>query len=51
LPLDSSCMMDKLNLVGIPDEVLEWATGKRARIPNDTRIIELREFCLVDQGA
>ena len=27
LPLDSSCFMNKLHLVSIPDEVLEWATG------------------------
>ena len=51
LPLGSSCVMEKLHLVKIPDEVLDWATGKRASIPEDSRSTEVREFHLGDRGA
>ena len=51
LPLDSSCVMDKLHLMSIPDEVLEWATGKIASIPSGTHTIELREFRLGDRSS
>jgi 2'-5' RNA ligase len=50
LPLGSSCVMGKLHLVSIPDEVLEWATGQRANIPNKSRITEVQEFRLCDLG-
>jgi 2'-5' RNA ligase len=46
LPLSSSYVVDKLNLMAIPDEVLDWATGKRANIPRDTQFTEVREFPL-----
>jgi 2'-5' RNA ligase len=46
LPLSSSYVMDKLHLRAIPDEVLDWATGKRANIPNDCQSIDVREFHL-----
>ena len=51
LPLESSCMMDTLHLMSIPDEVLEWATGKRANVPNGIQNTELREFYLGDRDA
>jgi 2'-5' RNA ligase len=51
LPLGSSYVMDKLHLMAIPDEVLDWATGKRARIPNDSQSTEVREFLLAGKGA
>ena len=51
LPLGSSCVMEKLHLVRIPEEVLDWATGKRASIPGDWRSTEVREFRLGDRGA
>lgn len=51
LPLGSSCVMEKLHLVKIRDEVLDWATGKRASIPEDSRSTEVREFHLGDRGA
>jgi 2'-5' RNA ligase len=51
LPLGSSCVMEKLHLVKIADEVLDWATGKRASIPEDSRSTEVREFHLGDRGA
>ena len=46
LPLGSSCTVDRLHLTKIPDEVLEWATGSRARIPEDAQAVEVREFRL-----
>jgi 2'-5' RNA ligase len=51
LPLGSSCVMEKLHLVSIPDEVLEWATGQGESIPADSRITEMREFRLGNGGA
>jgi 2'-5' RNA ligase len=46
LPLGSSCVLEKLHLVEIPEEILEWATGKRARIPKGSKSTEVREFHL-----
>jgi len=51
LPLDSSCVMDKLHLVSLPDEVLEWATGKRASIPTDTQVTDVLDFHLGGRAA
>ncbi len=51
LPLGSSCVVDRLHLVKIPDEVLEWTTGKRATIPEDWRSTVVRVFRLGDRGA
>ena len=50
LPLASSIPVEKLSLTKIPDVILEWATGKRASIPEDSRIAEVREFRLGAQG-
>jgi 2'-5' RNA ligase len=51
LPLPSSISVEKLHLTKIPDVILEWATGKRASLPADSRIVEVREFRLCHQGA
>ncbi len=51
LPLPSSISVEKLQLTKIPDVILEWATGKRAGIPKDSRVVEVREFRLCHQGA
>ena len=51
LPLGSSCVVDKLHLVKIPDEVLDWTTGKRASIPEDWRSTVVRAFRLGGRGA
>ncbi len=51
LPLDLSFRVEKLQLAKIPDEVLEWATGKTADIPEDSRRVDVREFLLGDQDA
>ena len=51
LPLGSCCVVEKLHLVKIPDEVLDWATGKRASIPKDSQSAEVREFHLGNRGA
>jgi hypothetical protein len=46
LPTRSSCTIDTLHLVKIPDEVIEWATGRRDAIPEHSQIVEVREFRL-----
>ena len=51
LPLPFCISVDTLQLTKIPDVILEWATGKRTSIPEDSRIIEMREFRLCDQDA
>jgi len=51
LPLSSSYVMDKFHLMAIPDEVLDWATGKRASIPSDSQSTEVWEFLLARKGA
>jgi 2'-5' RNA ligase len=49
LLLDSIFKVDKLELTKISDEILGWATGKRASIPEDSQIVTVREFLLGDQ--
>jgi 2'-5' RNA ligase len=46
LPLGSSYIVERLHLVKIPDEVLDWTTGKRASIPEDWRSTAVRVFGL-----
>ena len=46
LPLPSSLSVETLVLTKIPDVILEWATGKRASIPEDSRTVEVRRFRL-----
>jgi 2'-5' RNA ligase len=46
LPPHSGLRVERLNLSGIPDEVIEWATGTRAEIPEHMRSLEVREFVL-----
>lgn len=46
LPLPIRVRIDKFNLTKIPDEILEWATGKRTEIRDDVRIFQIREFSL-----
>ena len=51
LPRGSSCAVDRLHLVKIPDEVLDWTTGKRASIPEDWGSAVVRVFRLGIRGA
>jgi hypothetical protein len=51
LPLPASVMVERLHLMRIPDAILEWATGRRASIPEDSRIVEVREFRLEHKRA
>jgi 2'-5' RNA ligase len=46
LPLGSTSVIETFHLVKIPDGLIEWTTGKRAAIPGDIRITEVREFRL-----
>lgn len=49
LDLDLRCRVDELELVSIPDEVIDWVTGKLARIPKGVRVSRRRSFVL-EQG-
>lgn len=51
LQLDSSFIIEELHLIEIPDEILEWATGKRTSIPEDSRIVDVQKFSICHQGA
>ena len=46
LPLHSSFVVEKFHLTKVSHAVLEWATGKRANIPEDSQFVEVREFLL-----
>ena len=39
-------LVETLHLVQIPDEVLEWATGRRQRFPGTSRAREVHQFHL-----
>lgn len=43
---DWSSFVKTLHLIGIPDEVLEWATGETSDFPVAARVIETRRFAL-----
>ena len=51
LPLHLSFRVEELQLTKISDDVLEWATGKRASFPEEAQRVEVREFLLGDRGA
>jgi 2'-5' RNA ligase len=51
LPLNSRILVEELHLTGIPDEILEWATGKRTKIPVDSCIVEVQKFSFCHAGA
>ena len=51
LPLHLSFRVEGLQLAKISDDVLEWATGKRASFPEEAQRVEVREFLLGDRGA
>ena len=46
LPLDSSYVVEKLHLVKLPDEVMDWVAGQRVSIPSDSRLAAARVFLL-----
>jgi 2'-5' RNA ligase len=50
LPLGPEYIVDRLHLVKIPSEVIEWTTGKRATIPEDWRSDVVRVFHLRSRG-
>jgi 2'-5' RNA ligase len=43
-------LVEKLHLAKIPDEIIEWMRGKRASLPEDSKIVEVREFRLGYRG-
>jgi 2'-5' RNA ligase len=46
LSFDSRSPVERLHLVTLPDEILEWATGGRESIPEECRVTTVREFRL-----
>lgn len=44
LPLGSSFTANKLHFVRLSDEIIEWATGRRARIPDSAEVTDLCTF-------
>jgi 2'-5' RNA ligase len=50
LPVSPTITVTKLHLMKIPDDIIEWTTGKRASIPVDSRIVEVRGFYLQNHG-
>lgn len=51
LNLDITCLVDKLHLVKVANEVFEWATGKRPSFSTDTRAIHVKTFPLGERTA
>lgn len=51
LPCHSSVAVQRLHMTKVPHEVLEWATGRRAKIPEDSQLVEVLEFLLGNPGA
>ncbi len=50
LHLDFESRVDKLDLVELPAEILDWAFGKRAHLPYDVRVVTRREFTLTGEA-
>jgi 2'-5' RNA ligase len=50
LRFTSPLLVERLALARVPDEVIEWAEGKRPGIPDDAAIEEVREFFLGREG-
>ncbi len=46
LPLPISVSVQRLHLTMLPDALFDWATGRRAHIPEEIAIARLREFRL-----
>jgi hypothetical protein len=46
LNLELECVVNKLDLVELPTEILDWAMGKRADFPKDKQVVTRREFIL-----
>jgi 2'-5' RNA ligase len=51
LGLPSAITVDRLHLTGIPDGILERATGKRQGLPEDASLVLIREFRLSQRDA
>jgi 2'-5' RNA ligase len=51
LPLPARVSVETLHLMKIPDGILEGATGRRASIPENSRIVEVRQFRLLREDA
>ena len=46
LSLQSIYRVEELRLTKVPDEIIDWATGKRVDIPEGSRVSEVRAFLL-----
>lgn len=47
--LDFGCVVDKLHLIKIPADIMEWFGGKRASLAENSRVIKGRQFSLHDK--
>jgi len=50
-PTVLKCVVDRLELVTIPDEVVDWASGKNAGIPRQARAVKCASFTLEDRAS
>jgi 2'-5' RNA ligase len=44
--LNFRCTVSKLDMVEIPDEIIDWALGKRAEFPSGRPVVTRKEFAL-----
>lgn len=51
LRLDYRCVIDRLHLVKIPDDVLQWTQGRRPMWEEGSRIVRSQEFLLSGTSA
>ena len=46
LRLDSACVLRKLHLLKIPNDILQWARGERASFSKDSRAVDIQAIFL-----
>ena len=47
LPLQERSLVDKLHLIALPEQIIQWAAGMRDREPMNVRIDEIQAFRLL----
>ena len=51
LHLDLRWLVEELHLIKLPDEVIEWANGRRPNFSTESRAIHVRNFRLGERAA